>query len=655
MEIVEANGIEFPLQQNPKIFKTLVDNKHQLIMGELKAALLAKLNPNNLKPNSNQLKSYIEQQLNQLFPSFSTPSHLPYASMIHGAITELNDEEGSSTDEISSFIKREYMNLPRGHESYLSHHLRKLCVERAIKCINGGRYVQLVKYSDLKEIPESTKKKRGRRGKRRRGQGRAKKAETENKPEMQQVGNIDRIRELETSLTEMAEIKTNASEKQKKPKLTIKFVNSSDKRYNHVMESLKDSVVEHLAAKSLSNTIEPELRTLIEQRCKKLFNNFDTPTHPPYAFMIQKAILEMNQEGWLNEEAISSFIKKEFKGLPFGHESFLHLCLKKLCKNRNLVFGNDGQYRLPDRKCDFKDPKRRGIKKQWHRQIGGEDGQVEEQMADEIPGGTEEQLNLLDKKHEAERQMAEMTKQQIVPWSQERQHEQRGLVCALSAQQHYQPRISGKKLAAKSDRVQISTSPKLCVDTGRDLQLSSLDVNKSTAVSTQEYSLHQLEKQLPKHKRQGRSLKRKRDEGMITESELLSNGRGGNEQRLMLECQGNVRRSRRTSVIYTTPALSLCSNDQNHKRAVATAFSKRGRPLKRKRYEDMITDSKGPSNGHGRKEQQLQLECEGNVRRSRRTSVIDTTPVLPICSKDQNHKRAAAAASSKLGRPKIRT
>ncbi|XP_030464091.2 uncharacterized protein LOC115683671 isoform X2 [Syzygium oleosum] len=94
-------------------------------LADMVQATLAKLGPTNGMPASHS-RSSIEKQLSKLFPTFQTPDHPTYALMIRRAIEELNEEGGSSEESISKFIKEEYRDLPWGHASLLSHHLKKL-------------------------------------------------------------------------------------------------------------------------------------------------------------------------------------------------------------------------------------------------------------------------------------------------------------------------------------------------------------------------------------------------------------------------------------------------------------------------------------------------------------------------------------------------
>ncbi|GAU31366.1 hypothetical protein TSUD_19110 [Trifolium subterraneum] len=91
-----------------------------------------------------------------------------------------------------------------------------------------------------------------------------------------------------------------------------------------------------------SSTINsPNVSSFIDNGLKKVFKSFDTPTHPPYALMIKRAMKELNEELGSTEEAISEFIRREYgEVLPFAHVAMLHAQLKKLCNNGDLVCKN---------------------------------------------------------------------------------------------------------------------------------------------------------------------------------------------------------------------------------------------------------------------------------------------------------------------------
>ncbi|XP_035550581.1 uncharacterized protein LOC108983395 [Juglans regia] len=78
---------------------------------------------NTLRPD---LRKHIEQCVCEKLSDLHTPDHPTYALMIWRAIEGLNEEEGSTEEAISKFIKEDVKDLPWAHASFLRHHLNKL-------------------------------------------------------------------------------------------------------------------------------------------------------------------------------------------------------------------------------------------------------------------------------------------------------------------------------------------------------------------------------------------------------------------------------------------------------------------------------------------------------------------------------------------------
>ncbi|KAI4357648.1 hypothetical protein L6164_001583 [Bauhinia variegata] len=117
------------------------DSRHTRVMGKLRDSLLSELAASNPSISVNSdYGSHIQRRLQELFSSFNTPSHPPYALMIQRALIDLNDATGSTKEAISEFIKREYKDLPWAHMAILGHHLRKLCDAGELLCTESRRY-----------------------------------------------------------------------------------------------------------------------------------------------------------------------------------------------------------------------------------------------------------------------------------------------------------------------------------------------------------------------------------------------------------------------------------------------------------------------------------------------------------------------------------
>ncbi|KAJ8769260.1 hypothetical protein K2173_002187 [Erythroxylum novogranatense] len=156
LELIPWQQPQRLISQNPP------DNRYELIVGNLRDNVIANLlgiAPSK-NPISMELRTHVETQLRQLFPSFHTPDHPTYASMIRRAIEEINEESGASEEEISAFLKREYRDLPFAHESFLSHHLKKLCDNNDIVHAHNGRYMFPEKVGNCQKVVKRFRKRR---------------------------------------------------------------------------------------------------------------------------------------------------------------------------------------------------------------------------------------------------------------------------------------------------------------------------------------------------------------------------------------------------------------------------------------------------------------------------------------------------------------
>ncbi|KAL2546005.1 H15 domain-containing protein [Forsythia ovata] len=86
---------------------------------------------------------------------------------------------------------------------------------------------------------------------------------------------------------------------------------SHDQRHQHAMENFKELLMECITTSTPNKSLTPPQKSLVNQRLQEIFPRFHTPDHPPYAWMIQSAIKQLNEEGGSNEEAISQFISEE--------------------------------------------------------------------------------------------------------------------------------------------------------------------------------------------------------------------------------------------------------------------------------------------------------------------------------------------------------
>ncbi|XP_051148316.1 uncharacterized protein LOC127263371 [Andrographis paniculata] len=83
----------------------------------------------------------VRNRLREFASQYKNPDHPPYSAMIETALAELNDENGSTVDEISQFVQNRYSNLPLAHEEFLQHHLRQLRGSGYVVATRGKRYM----------------------------------------------------------------------------------------------------------------------------------------------------------------------------------------------------------------------------------------------------------------------------------------------------------------------------------------------------------------------------------------------------------------------------------------------------------------------------------------------------------------------------------
>ncbi|KAJ0077845.1 hypothetical protein Patl1_37061 [Pistacia atlantica] len=108
---------------------------------------------------------------------------------------------------------------------------------------------------------------------------------------------------------------------------------------------------------NLMRLIESSCPSLLLRR-KEIERHFSKlthiPDHPPYAYMIQRAISELNELGGSSEETISKFIEAEYEDLPFAHASLLTHHLQKLVKKGDIVCTSGNCYILTNESSDFR-------------------------------------------------------------------------------------------------------------------------------------------------------------------------------------------------------------------------------------------------------------------------------------------------------------
>ncbi|CAK7332183.1 unnamed protein product [Dovyalis caffra] len=72
-----------------------------------------------------------------------------------------------------------------------------------------------------------------------------------------------------------------------------------------------------------------------------------TPHHPVYPFMIQEAIMDLNEEGGSTKNSISQFITRKYDVSQVVHAAKLIEQLEKLVKKEEIVFTPENRFMLP--------------------------------------------------------------------------------------------------------------------------------------------------------------------------------------------------------------------------------------------------------------------------------------------------------------------
>ncbi|KAM0055783.1 putative linker histone H1/H5, domain H15, winged helix-like DNA-binding domain superfamily [Helianthus debilis subsp. tardiflorus] len=96
----------------------------------------------------------IDRRFDDIVPDeLLVPDHPPYDDMILTTLWELKAEGGSSEEDISRFIEKEYHELPWAHATILNHHLRDLCVKGKITMTHDKYYLRCLPINKPESSP----------------------------------------------------------------------------------------------------------------------------------------------------------------------------------------------------------------------------------------------------------------------------------------------------------------------------------------------------------------------------------------------------------------------------------------------------------------------------------------------------------------------
>ncbi|PHT83178.1 hypothetical protein T459_11621 [Capsicum annuum] len=166
------------------------------------------------------------------------------------------------------------------------------------------------------------------------------------------------------------------------------------------MDKLREAILK-MANSEPNVPLSQTKNVILQQHLNRFFDCLHiAPDHPPYSWMIEKALQELNEKGGSTEDSISTFIKKEHDSLPWAHMTMLKHHLQKMTEKGEIIMIDGGRFVLPGdnktlnrkrrRKRKYLKRKRRGNseikqKKPLHRekeeekQVQHDDVEVKEQ------------------------------------------------------------------------------------------------------------------------------------------------------------------------------------------------------------------------------------------------------------------------------------
>ncbi|KAH0759698.1 hypothetical protein KY290_023191 [Solanum tuberosum] len=113
------------------------------------------------------------------------------------------------------------------------------------------------------------------------------------------------------------------------------------------MDKLREGIVKMSNSEPNAPLSETQ-NSILQQHLDRLMSGLQTtPDHPPYAWMIEKALQELDEEGGSNEDSISESIMKNNDSLPKAHTTMLKHHLEKMCERGEIVMIDGGQFLLP--------------------------------------------------------------------------------------------------------------------------------------------------------------------------------------------------------------------------------------------------------------------------------------------------------------------
>ncbi|RAL40255.1 hypothetical protein DM860_008395 [Cuscuta australis] len=117
---------------------------------------------------------------------------------------------------------------------------------------------------------------------------------------------------------------------------------------NSASQNFRALMMRLAIASSPYKSLTPTQSSIFEEKLRQCFPYLNAPDHPPYSWMIRKAIEDLNEESGSSEEAISECIVSNNPELPWAHSALLKHHLTKLCEKGDIVRTRDGLYLIKE-------------------------------------------------------------------------------------------------------------------------------------------------------------------------------------------------------------------------------------------------------------------------------------------------------------------
>nr|XP_025884121.1 uncharacterized protein LOC112940338 [Solanum lycopersicum] len=113
------------------------------------------------------------------------------------------------------------------------------------------------------------------------------------------------------------------------------------------MDKLREEIVK-MSNSEPNASLSESHNSILRQHLDIIMSGLQTtPDHPPYAWMIEQALQELDEEEGSDEDSISEFIIKNNDSLPRAHKIMLKHLLEKMCERGEIVMIDEGWFFLP--------------------------------------------------------------------------------------------------------------------------------------------------------------------------------------------------------------------------------------------------------------------------------------------------------------------